>query len=271
MNCSFSLTFNLTPVAEKVSTRIQEIYNRMQQGLVQLADSTDFANAIFPSLAQKEEIAEEIAANVTRIAAKHRTNFSSEVERAKIAAERANTVATNVTEIHDKFQNLYQQAQEQYINNASYVDQFSFSVEEVNVTLEKVQSSLDNATVLVFDLRADVDIVNDVTEESESEIENSQQIIVRVGASVAEVCSGVDNLTLWIGTQTLTASGSGLEPEPENRGLGIEPVETLADQIGNLHRGVECVEVMVERCGGEVQRATENVTSLSLAATELER
>ena len=273
MNCSFSLTFNLTPVAEEVSTHIQDIYNRMQQGLVQLADSKDFANAILPNLARKEELAEEIVANITRIAAKHRTNFSSEVEVAETAAERANTIATNVSEIHDRFRDLYQKARDQYIDPASYVDHFS-SVEEVNITLEEVQSSLDNAAVIVSDLRADVDIVNDVIDESEIEIKSSRQIIVRVGATVAEVGSGVDNLTLGIGSQTFTASGSGLEPEPEDSmecGLGIEPVGTLTDQIGSLQRGVECVEVMMGRCDGEVQRASQSATSLRQAAEELER
>lgn len=265
MTCSFSLTFNLTPVAEEVSTHIQDIYNRMQLGLVQLADSTDFAVAILPNLIQKEEVAAEIVANLSQIAGKHRANFSREVERARIAAERAITIATNVSETRDRFRDLYQQAEDQYIDTACLVDYFS-SIEEVNITLEKVQSSLDNVTVLVSDLRADVGIVDDIIEESEIEIESSQQVIVTVGAIMAEVCSGVDNLTSWIGNQTL------MEPEdPLESGLGIEPVETLTDQIYNLHKEVECVEVMVEECEGDIERATQHATSLSQAATELER
>lgn len=270
-------------MAEDVTSHIQDIYNRMQQGILQLADSTDFANAILPGLAEKEEIAGEMATNVSQVAAMHRANFSGEVEKVKVAVENANWTAMNVSETHDGFRDLSRHAEDligQFRDTADGAERLSSSVEEVNEMLEEVQSSLDNTAVLVSDLITDDVIINDVIEKSQNEIESSQQIITNVETRLADICSGVDTLKLWVGNPTLAVSGSGmesdrlLEPKPEEpveSESGIEPMEILTEQLAALHEGVESVQVMVEECGGEVERARQHASSLTQEAAELDR
>ena len=236
----------------------------MQRGLVQLVDSSAYAEAVLPLIVQHAGRAEEIASRVMEIREMHGGNFSDDIWAVQSVIEWANRIAGEVARARNLSQSLSGEAVNligRFQGITDDVKMMSPSVEAVNDTFLRVQRSIEEAETVIYDLVDDVIIINYVIDQSQTEIENVELVIAGVNTNLTEVCDAVDQLSVWIGNETPDVFGSGtelLEPESDHKlagsGMGLVP-ETVLGGLSALCEGVESVEVEVGRCEETVETA----------------
>ena len=261
---------------------IQDMYNNMQRGLVQLVDSTNYAETVLPLVAQWAELATEIADNVTGILELHSGNISDDLTVVMAAVKRANRIAEEAETARNLWQSLSREAENligRFQDIAGDVNLSSVFIERVNAIIERVQRSLEEAASVVYGLREDVAVINDVIGRAENGIETAALVIAE--ADLTAVCEAIDQLVVWIGDQTLDMSGFGsnvgsgagyLEPESDGvlvPGSGMGVRESLTESVSDLCDRVESVSVEVGVCGGVVNSALEYSDALQQQAQDI--
>ena len=283
---SLSLTYDLQPQAEDVSNYIQGIYNTMQQGLVQLVDSTTYAETVQPITAEQAELAAELASNVTAIAEQHEGNFSDALETTDAAYQRARGVVDSADMAQMLSGDLSWEAENligRYQNASGEVEAVSSSVEEVKTTLEDVRSELEAAENSAALLRDDAVVIDDIIAEAQLELDTARLVVDETETELSEICEQVDALRQVVGNVS-EVSGSGtetglLEPEQEigmepgsGLGSGVEPEPyTIVEGVARLREGVEGVRGEVMECDGVVAMAEDVADRLEQEAANIDR
>ena len=284
---SLSLTYDLQQQAEDVSNYIQGIYNTMQQGLVQLVDSTTYAETVQPITAEQAELAAELASNVTAIAEQHEGNFSDALETTDAAYQRARSVADSADMAQMLSGDLSREADNligRYQNASGEVEAVSSSVEEVRTTLEDVRSELEAAENSAALLRDDAVAIDDIVTEAQLELDTARLVVDETETELSEICEQVDALRQVVGNVSEVVSGSGTDPgllEPEQEvgmepgsglGSGVEPEPyTIVEGVARLREGVEGVRGEVMECDGVVAMAEDVADRLEQEAANIDR
>lgn len=244
----------------------------MQQGLLQLGDSTAYAQTVEPQTAAKAALAEQLQANVTAIAALHEGNFSDALQTTQTAVGGAEGVVEDVSTALSLARVQSEQAAdlvEQHQDIRNGIETVSMSVEETRVTLETVQEELQEAMEVSSLLLNDVEMVEGVLSSSRDILEETQQVLDETRQRTDTVRQEIDQLEERVGEMSSSGTASGfLEP---GSGMGSAEPETIWESVASLQRSVGEVRGEVEGCEPIVESAEEHAAMLEQTAADIDR
>ncbi len=278
----------LLPYAERVNTHIQNVYNTMQDVLL---DSGLIGAAIRSSEESIEQtaIAAEIILNdiINMTSTPYGDGFAAEVDRTTALLTRSEQITGQVYTYLRYAQIQLSQAvniSQKYEQIGENSNELTSQITSLQNNFSAISNTFNSVTAKLPQLIADVATVNYVIAFANSTIENTDSELNNLQISLMRIQNQIQDLRMWLGeaveNDDMSGSGSGLgsgfESGMESGDEEIEPfvpeddaTATIQMSVALLGERVVDVREEVEECAVVLQQAEDHVTSLREEAREI--